>query len=137
MKFASASILIAATVLSACSGVPRRESDKELLSRYMSYAAAPVADFHTYSAFDSWSAIDDQHVLIRTGTQDAYLVKVVAPCMNLPFASRIAFTSRFPHTVQSGFDSLRVGRERCRIIEIRPVNYRQMRAEAKEEKGQS
>lgn len=134
MKFASASILIAATLLTACSGIPRRESDKEILARYTSYAGAPVADFQTFGHFDSWSAVDDRHVLIQTGPRDAYLVKVIPPCINLPFANRIAFTSRFPNTVQSGFDSIRVGRESCRIIEIRPVNYRQMRADAKAEK---
>lgn len=134
MKFASASILIAATLLTACSGLPRRESDKDILSRYMSYAGTPVSDFRTFGRFNSWSVVDGSHVLIQTRPRDAYLVKVVPPCINLPFASRIAFTSRFPNTVQSGFDSIRVGRESCRIIEIRPVNYRQMRADAKAEK---
>jgi hypothetical protein len=137
MKFASAkwitATVIAAVALSACAGIPKRESDKELLARYTSYAGAPVMDFQTYSHFDSWSSVDDTHVLVQTGPHDAYLLKVIAPCMNLSFATRLALTSRFPHTVQSGFDSIRVGRETCRIIEIRPVNYRQMRADAKAE----
>lgn len=139
MKFATsftgASILLAAAVLSACSGIPRRESDKEVLARYQSYAGAPVSDFQTYGHFDSWSVVDDNHVLIQTGPRDAYLVKVIGPCIDLPFATRIGLTSRFPHTVQSGFDSIRVGRDSCRIIEIRPVNYRQMRADAKAEQA--
>jgi hypothetical protein len=134
MKIASASILLAATLLAACSGIPRHESDAQVLARYTSYAGAPVTDFQTYGHFDSWSAVDDSHVLIQTGPSQAYLVKVIPPCINLPFATRIAFTSRFPHTVQSGFDSIRVGRESCRIMEIRPVNYKQMRADAREEK---
>lgn len=135
MKFASASILLAAAVLSACSGIPRRESDQQLLARYEQYAGPRVSDFQTYGHFDSWSPVDDSHVLVQTGPRDAYLVRVVPACINLPFATRIAFTSRFPHTVQAGFDSLRVGRETCRIIEIRPVNYRQMRADAKAEQA--
>jgi hypothetical protein len=139
MKFArtfvGASILLAAAVLSACSGIPRRESDKEALARVQSYAGAPVADFQTYSHFDSWSVVDDNHVLIQTGPRDAYLVRVLGPCINLPFATRIGLTSRFPHTVQAGFDSIRVGRESCRIMEIRPVNYPQMRADAKAERA--
>jgi hypothetical protein len=136
MKFASASlILLAAAVVSACSGIPRRESDQEMLARYESYAGKPVPDFQTFGHFDSWSVVDDRHVLIQTGPRDAYLVKVIPPCINLPFATRIGLTSRFPNTVQSGFDSIRVGRESCRIIEIRPVNYRQMRADAKAEQA--
>ncbi len=134
-RFTSASILLVAAVLSACSGIPRRESDKEALARVESYAGAPVGDFETYGHFDSWSVVDDNHILVQTGPRDAYLVKVIPPCINLAFATRIGLTSRFPHTVQAGFDSIRVGRESCRIMEIRPVNYRQMRADAKAEQA--
>jgi len=135
MKLNTVVTLLGLALLSACSGIPRRATEQETLARYTSYAGDPVTEFRTYSRFDSWSPIDDSHVLVRTGVNDAYLVKVIAPCMNLPFATRIGFTSRFPHTVSSGFDSLRVGRrETCRIIEIRPVNYRQMRADMREAK---
>jgi hypothetical protein len=135
MKFASASILLVAAVLSACSGIPRRESDQELLARYERYAGSPVPDFQTFGHFDSWSPVDNDHVLVTTGPRDAYLVRVVPACIDLPFATRIGFTSRFPHTVQAGFDSLRVGHQFCRIMEIRPVNYRQMRADLKAEQA--
>ena len=134
MKLNTVVTLLVLALLSACSGIPRRETDQQTLARYTSYAGDPVTEFRTYSHFDSWSPIDDQHVLVRMGVNDAYLVKVIAPCMNLPFATRIGFTSRFPHTVSSGFDSIRIGREVCRIIEIRPVNYRKMRADLREAK---
>ena len=140
MKFArklsiASILLVAAAVLSACSGIPRRESDQQLLARYERYAGPRVSDFQTYGRFDSWSVVDDRHVLIQTGPRDAYLVSLVPPCLNLPFATRIGVTSRFPHTVQAGFDSIRVGRESCRIFDIRPVNYRQMRADLKAEQA--
>lgn len=134
MKFATAAILLTVTALTACSGIPRRESDAQLLARYTSYAGEPVTEFRTYSAFDSWSPVDDHHVLVQTNVNEAYLIKVFGPCTNLPFATRLAVTSRFPNTVSSGFDSIRVGRDTCRISEIRPVNYRQMRADLAEER---
>jgi hypothetical protein len=134
MKFATAAILLAVTALTACSGIPRRESDKELLARYTSYAGDPVSDFRTYSAFDSWTPIDDHHVLVQTNVNEAYLLTTFEPCMNLPFATRLAITSRFPHVVSKGFDAIRVGRETCHISEIRPVNYRQMRADLAQER---
>jgi len=136
MKFARASSLPALGValgmalLSACSGIPKRETDQQLLAKYTAYAGEPVSEFRTYSPFDSWSSIDDRHVLIQTNVSDAYLLTLAPPCIDLPFANHIGLTSRFPHTVSSGFDSIRVGREQCRILEIRPVNYRQMRADA-------
>lgn len=139
-KFAApfATALAAVVALAACSGIPRHESSAQLLARYTAYAGAPVSELRTYSPFDSWSSIDDRHVLIQTGIRDAYLLTVAPPCINLPFANRLALTSRFPHTVSSGFNSIRVERESCRITEIRPVNYRQlreqMRADAAEDK---
>lgn len=134
MRALTATILLTAAVLSACSGIPRRESDAQMLARVNSYAGEPVNEFHTYSAFDSWTPVDDHHVLVQTNFNQAYLIKVFEPCINLPFATRLAVTSRFPNTVSSGFDSIRVGRETCRISEIRPVNYRQMRADLAEER---
>jgi hypothetical protein len=134
MKLATAAILLTVTAITACSGIPRRETDQQLLARYTSYAGPPVTDFRTYGAFNSWTPVGDNHVLVQTSFNQAYLISVFGPCMNLPFATRLAITSRFPNTVSSGFDSIRVGRETCRIKEIRPVNYRQMRADLAEER---
>jgi Family of unknown function (DUF6491) len=133
MKFAIAATLLAVTALSACSGIPR-ESDSELLARYQTYAGERVSDFRTFGSFNSWTPIDNHHVVVHTGVNDAYLLTVFEPCFDLPFANRLGIKTRFPNTVQSGFDSIRVGRETCRISEIRPINYRQMRADLAAEK---
>jgi hypothetical protein len=129
MRFVTAAILLTVTALSACSGIPRRESDQQMLARYSAYAGDPVSEFRTFTSYNSWTPIDNHHVVIQTNVNEAYLLTVFEPCINLPFATRLAVTSRFPNTVSSGFDSIRVGRDRCRISEIRPINYRQMRAD--------
>jgi hypothetical protein len=134
MRFVTAAILLTLAALSACSGIPRRESDQQVLARYTAYAGDPVSEFRTFGSYNSWTPIDDHHVVIQTNVNEAYLLTVFGPCMNLPFATRLAVTSRFPNTVSSGFDSIRVGRETCRISEIRPINYRQMRADLAAEK---
>jgi hypothetical protein len=134
MRLFTAALLLT-VALSACSGIPRRESDAQTLARIQQYAGAPVSDFRIFGSFNSWTPIDDHHVMVQTNVNEAYLISVFEPCMNLPFATRLAVTSRFPHQVQSGFDSIRVGHERCRISEIRPVNYKQMRADLKEERN--
>jgi hypothetical protein len=129
MRALAAAILVITAVLSACSGIPRRESEQQTLARYQSYAGDRVSEFRTFGHFNSWTPIDDHHVVIQTNVNEMYLVSVFEPCIDLPFATRIAVTSKFPNSVQSGFDSIRVGRQSCRISEIRPVNYRQMRAD--------
>lgn len=136
MRFATVAVLVTVTslaTLSACSGVPR-QSDAQMLARYNAYAGERVNEFRTYSRFDSWTPIDDSHLVVHTNVNDAYLITVFQPCFNLPFATRVGFTSRLPHTVQAGFDSVRVGRDRCRISEIREVNTKQMRADMAAEK---
>jgi hypothetical protein len=127
--------LLTVATLSACSGIPRRESDAQTLARIQQYAGDPVTEFRTFGSYNSWTPIDNHHVLVQTNINEAYLISVFEPCTNLPFATHLAITSRFPNQVQSGFDSIRVGRERCRISQIRPVNYKQMRADLKEERN--
>ena len=134
MRFVTAAILLTVTALSACSGMPRRESDQQMLARYSAYAGDRVTEFRTFGSYNTWTPIDDHHVVVHTNINEAYLLTVFEPCNNLPFATRLAVTSRFPNTVSSGFDSIRVGRESCRISEIRPINYRQMRADLAEER---
>jgi hypothetical protein len=64
---------------------------------------------------------------------DAYLLSVRAPCINLQFTQRIGLTST-AGTVNSGLDSVLVDRERCQITEIRPVDYKKMRADLRKDK---
>ena len=130
MKFSIALTMLAVAGLAACSSVPRAERDAQALARYTQYAGAPVSDFHYDSRFRTWQALSRDKVFVRTGTNDAYLLTVF-PCLNLEFATRIQITSRFG-AVRSGFDDVKVDGERCRISEIRPVNYRKMRADARE-----
>ncbi len=55
--------------------------------------------------------------------------------MNLPFAGvAIGVTERFPNVVSSGFDSIRVRGESCRILKIQKVDYKRMQAELAAEK---
>jgi hypothetical protein len=134
MKIMTVSTLLALTVLSACSGIPRYDDDKNGLARYTPYVGEPVTQFSSYTHFDSWSAVDNDHVLIHTNVNEVYLLTIAPGCFELPFATRLGVTSRFPNTVSSGFDSIRVGRDSCRITQIRPVNYKQMRADLAEER---
>jgi len=133
MKRYIALTLLAAAVLSACSGIPRRESDAQTLARYQAYAGAPVSEFRMYGSFDGWTPVDADHVVINTNVNESYLITVAQPCVDLPFVTRLGVVSKFPHTVSSGFDSLRVGRDTCRIQEIRPVDARQMKADLADE----
>jgi hypothetical protein len=139
MKALTVSSLLALSLLTGCATAGgQREEAKEVLSKYSAYTGEPVSQFSMHSRFDGWTPIDNEHVLVHTNVNETYLLTLAPNCFELPFATAIGVTSKFPHTVQSGFDSIRVGRDTCRITEIRPVNYRQMKAdlaEAKKSKG--
>jgi hypothetical protein len=130
MKSSSALTVLAVAGLAACSSVPPSVRNQQALAQYTQYAGEPVSDFRYYSRLRSFQALSKDKVFVRTGHSDAYLLTVF-PCMNLEFASRIGISTQFG-AVRSGFDDVLVDGERCRISEIRPVNYRQMRADAKE-----
>jgi hypothetical protein len=132
MKSFIALTLLAVAGLAACSSVPPSERNAQALMQYAQYAGEPIHDFHYYSHYQSWQPLSRDKLFTRTGANDAYLLTVF-PCMNLEFATRIGITSQF-NAVRSGFDSVLADGERCTIQEIRPVNYKQLRADLRQEK---
>jgi hypothetical protein len=135
MKITTLMSLLALALLTACASIPRNDDGEKAIDRYTPYLGERVSQFNTYTRFDSWSSVDNDHVVIHTNVNEAYLLTVAPGCFDLPFATSLGVTSKFPHAVQSGFDSIRVGRQSCRITEIRPINDKQMRADLKAEKA--
>ena len=122
--------VLAAFLLSACAGIPQRTSDKEDLERYRQYAGEPVSSISYLGRYDSWRALGRDNLVVWTGINDAYLLTVSGVCNDLPFVNRIAIKSRGP-TLDRG-DSVIVGRnQRCLITQIRPVDYRKMKQDAR------
>ncbi|MCS6947203.1 MAG: DUF6491 family protein [Steroidobacteraceae bacterium] len=119
-------IFALALLTSACAstiGQMRGESPSE---RYRQYAGEPIERF---TAFDitGWTPVSRNELVVWTGVNDAYLVKVWDTCRDLQFAERIGVT-RTANSV-SKFESVRVGRDRCPINEIRPIDVKQMKAD--------
>jgi len=138
MKLMTVSSLLALSLLTACTTSSQREMAREVLSNYSSYTGEPVSQFSMHTRFDGWTAVDNEHVLVHTNVNETYLLQVAPTCFDLPFTNTLGVTSKFPNTVQSGFDSIRVGRDTCRILQIRPVNWKQMKqdlAEARSSKA--
>jgi hypothetical protein len=122
--------VLAALLVSACSGIPQRTSDQEQLERFQQYAGEPVSSVPYLGRYDSWRPLGRDNLVVWTGVNDAYLLTIAGPCFDLPFKQRIAIKSHGP-TLSRG-DSVIVGRgQRCMITEIRPVDYRKMKQDAK------
>jgi hypothetical protein len=140
VRLTVASALLGLTlVLPACSDFTQRQD--ALNARFHAYAGAPVDQFTWLGRYDGWESIGHDELVLWTTPFDAYLIRVVPPCIDLPFANVIGLTST-TRTVSQRFDFVLVhhageGRGhfsefRCPIAEIRPVDYKRMRHDLRE-----
>lgn len=127
---------LAVMLLTACASARMAEQkQKEALARYQPYIGETVSQYSRYTRNDGWTPVDREHVVVTTNVNDAYLLTVAPPCMNLPFANlAIGVTERFPNVVSSGFDSILVKGESCRILKIQKLDYKRMQADLASEK---
>jgi hypothetical protein len=114
--------LAAAAMLAGCASLKKSQLD------YHEYTGEPVKSFYLGN-FDGWSPVSKDEVVVWSGINKAYLLKVSGYCPDLQFANAIGVTST-AHTVDK-FEKVIVGKDRCFIREIRPVDVKQMKADRK------
>lgn len=136
MKAMTLVSVLAVTVLTGCASARMADQrQKEAFARYQPYIGETVSQYSRYTHNDGWTPVDNEHVIVTTNVNEAYLLSVAPPCMNLPFAgAAIGVTERFPNVVSSGFDSIRVRGESCRILKIQKIDYKRMQADLAAEK---
>jgi hypothetical protein len=121
-SIAIVSALAAATLLAGCASLKKSQLD------YREYTGEPVKSFYM-SNFDGWAPVSKDELVVWAGINKAYLLKVTGYCPDLQFANAIAVTST-ANTVDK-FEKVIVGKDRCFIQEIRPVDVKQMKADRK------
>jgi len=129
MKIATlTTTIVTAVLLAGCASTLSKLNGPQL--DYTDYAGEPVKSFYlgTGSA-DGWHAVSKDQLVVWSGINKAYLLTVEGYCPDLEFANTIALTS-MGNTVDK-FDKVIVGRDRCFIREIRPVDVKQMKADRK------
>ena len=129
----SAWLLVAAALLASCSGIPLKQREAAERARFEAYAGKPVDHFTWFTHYDGWEPISRNQLVVWTDINQAYLVTVFSPCTDLMFATRIGLTST-ADTVYAHFDSVRAEGWRCIIDTIRPVDYRRMEHDLREQR---
>ena len=106
-----------------------RSSQDEALQGYLARAGAAVERF-PYYALQKWELVGPTRVVVWTRVSEAWLLSVDEPCSELEHTSSIALTSS-ARQVRRRFDEVIVGkdRQRCSIIEIRPIRVESGAAE--------
>jgi hypothetical protein len=117
------SAILSAALAGCATGLPRKDEGK---LNYVDYAGEPVEGF-TAMRIQGWTPVAREKLLVWTGINEAWLVRVWDGCEDLLFANLISVTRTGSRV--SRFDTVRVGNDRCPITEIRPVDIRHMKAD--------
>ena len=120
VKAASASVAVVAALFAGCATGPKLD--------YTDYAGEPVKSFYMDN-FDGWTAVSKDQLVIWSGLNKAYLLTLTGYCPDLQYANAIAVTST-GNTVDR-FEKVIVGKDRCFINEIRPLDTKQMKEDRK------
>jgi len=74
-----------------------------------------------FSRLQGWESIDEQSLVLWTNNREAWLLTLTGRCIDLDFEFQIAVSS-FGQTIDAGFDSILVNKQRCRIRTIHKVD---------------
>jgi hypothetical protein len=104
------------------------KSEAPTTETYLKYAGPPIDRFTYLGHYNGFRTLGGNDVVIWTDINDAYLIRVLSPCTQLPFANRVELTST-AHTVTRNFDFVIVDhdRDRCHIDTIRHIDYAAMK----------
>jgi hypothetical protein len=126
-RVARTTLAVALLALSAgCAGGLARKDDA-VQFRYQDYAGEPLDSVDSMGRVTGWTSVSRTQLVIWTGLNEAWLLKVWDTCRDLSFADSIA-VSRSGSKI-TRFDKVLVGEERCQITEIRRVDVKQMKAD--------
>ena len=109
-----------------------REVQEKRLAEYLPYAGQPVEKFQFWDLI-RYELVGEYKVIVWPRLNEAYLITVDAPCNDLEWAHSIGLTSSV-HQVNRRFDFVVAGKDKCRIKEIRPIDYKKYLADRKESK---
>jgi hypothetical protein len=119
--------LCAGVMLAGCgSGLSRRD---EAGLKYVDYAGEPVQQVTAMRGVDGWTPVSRNQLVIWTGINEAWLLKVWDNCPDLNFATAIRVTQTGNSI--SRFEKVIAGRDTCPIEEIRPIDVSRMKADRK------
>ena len=116
-------ILLALTV--GVASADTRAYENEQLARYQKYAGAPIDEFSMLRMW-KWQVVGPEQLVIWSTINDAYLVRVDKPCVRLEWTHAVVVTQKMRQKVSKKFDFVEFGNQRCKIAEIRPVDYKTM-----------
>jgi hypothetical protein len=124
--------LVAAALLTACSGIPLRQREAAERARFEAYAGKPVDHLTWLTDYNGWEPISHYQLVLWTDINQAYLITVSPPCTDLMFVRHIGLHPT-ASTIYAHFDSIHADHWSCIIQTIQPVDYRRMEHDLREQ----
>ncbi|WP_282268802.1 DUF6491 family protein [Stenotrophomonas sp. PS02298] len=128
--------MLLAAVLGGCATTGKLTS-AERLDLYRAHAGEPVKNFRYFGSLNGWTELGDSALAVWTKPNEAWLLNLSGPCMDLSFAPAISITNMMGQ-VSARFDRVIVhgggpmARVPCRIDSIQPLDVKSLRASEKE-----
>ncbi|MFZ9347431.1 MAG: DUF6491 family protein [Arenimonas sp.] len=107
----------------------KMEQRREFVTRFASEPKSSVPFARSYD----FEPLGQHTVLLYESMNRAYLVEIEDFCPDLPTAMAIGVDNK-TSSLSAKFDAVRVGGRSCRILEIRPVDVKAMKAAQKSER---
>ncbi|MCB1559618.1 MAG: hypothetical protein KDI75_00715 [Xanthomonadales bacterium] len=126
---------LVSVALMSCSTMGEREGRSGKLARYEAAAGEPVRHFNYLSLY-SWEPLSDGALAIWTRPKEAWLLTVTQPCFDLSFVQSIGLSAVLGNNVGT-MDYVLAGKQRCRIITIRPLHLDKLRESRQKSSFQS
>jgi hypothetical protein len=113
-------------LMAGCVAPPPSKADLAAETSFLQYAGPPIESFTYLGRYTEFRTLGNKGLVIWTNYNDAYLIHVLDPCLQLRFANRIGLTST-SKTVNRHFDFVIADHERCRIDTIQHIDYAAMK----------
>jgi hypothetical protein len=118
-RMRTATLVLSLGLMAGCATAPTKQT-------YLQYAGPPIESFTYLGRYNGFRTLGGQDLVIWTTINDAYLIKVLEPCLNLPYANKVDVTSE-AHTVTRSIDWVVFDHGRCRIDTIQHIDYGAMK----------
>lgn len=129
MKF---TLILLALLATGVASAQTREKQAERLSEFQPYVGEPVDRFQFWELV-RFELVGEYQIVVWSRLKEAYLITVDGPCNDLEWEHSISLTSSV-NMVNARFDYVLAGKSRCRIHEIRPIDYARYLKDRKEAK---
>ena len=107
-----------------------REHQKEELARFEKYAGEPIDEFPMFRMWQ-WQVVGPDRLVVWSTIKDAYLMRVDKGCNRLDWTHGLSVTQNMRQKVSRKFDFVVFGDQRCKITQIRPIDYKAMLKDGK------